>query len=204
MLAAIVGLGQTRRGGNKSTVRDAIMHGMARAGAGRCCQVGNLAVTMRIHFPILSLFTSLVATIAVASGAFAEHPRHRTDRPQPTMDWSRGWQGSSTNPFFEEYDADRAALEDIEIDPKKERRIGDADLEAHLASLRNQGVRVTERGKDVDYLSALVAQLRPLMKHSDRYPMIRVHVANTDDVDARAFPGGSIVVTTGMIEFARS
>jgi predicted Zn-dependent protease len=118
---------------------------------------------------------------------------HRSS-PQGNMPWN----------FFEETDADRAALEDIEIDPKEERRIGDAELEVHLASLRKQGVRVTERGKDVDYLSSLVAQLRPLMKHSDRYPKIRVHVANTDDVDARAFPGGSIVVTTGMIEFARS
>jgi beta-barrel assembly-enhancing protease len=137
-----------------------------------------------------------ISSLALRAEAQRSGRRQVLDRssPQGNMPWN----------FFEESDADRAALEDIEIDPKEERRIGDADLDAHLASLRKQGVRVTERGKDCDYLSALVAQLRPLMKHSNRYPKIRVHVANTDDVDARAFPGGSIVVTTGMIEFARS
>jgi predicted Zn-dependent protease len=137
-----------------------------------------------------------ISSLALRAEAQRSGRRQVPDRSSPhgNMPWN----------FFEETDADRAALEDIEIDPRKERRIGDADLDVYLASLRKQGVRVTERGKDCDYLSALVAQLRPLMRHSDHYPKIRVHMANTDDVDARAFPGGSIVVTTGMIEFARS
>ena len=116
-----------------------------------------------------------------------------------------GWAPDATfNPFFNESDADRAELERVEIDAADERRIGDADLDAHLAMLRGKRVRVTNRGKDVDYLSGLVEAIRPQMMHADRYPTIRVYFADTPDVDARAFPGGSIVVTAGMMDLARN
>jgi predicted Zn-dependent protease len=42
------------------------------------------------------------------------------------------------------------------------------------------------------------------MQRADRYANIHVYVASTQKADARAFPGGSIVVATGMIEAARN
>jgi predicted Zn-dependent protease len=42
------------------------------------------------------------------------------------------------------------------------------------------------------------------MKYKNRYPSIAIYVAKDQGVDARAFPGGTIVVTTGLLEFAES
>ena len=42
------------------------------------------------------------------------------------------------------------------------------------------------------------------MKNKNRYRKIQVLIADTGDTDARSFPGGSIVVYRGVIEFCES
>jgi len=106
--------------------------------------------------------------------------------------------------FFGESNAERRALERVKISPREEQAIGERDLQGLLQSLRQRRIRVVERGTDADYLNALVAEIRPRMKNARRYPKIRVYVAETKETDARAFPGGSIVVMTGLIDFAES
>lgn len=106
--------------------------------------------------------------------------------------------------WFRETDAQRQALEDVAIDPREERRIGEAERDGFLKSLEQQHVRVLERGKDWEYLNALVERLRPLMQHANRYQTIRLYVADSKETDARAFPGGSIVVMRGLVDFAES
>ena len=106
--------------------------------------------------------------------------------------------------FFGETAAERQALQQVEVDGREERRIGEAGIQDLLNSLRAQRIRVLTRGKDVDYLVSLTAEIRPRMQNAKRYRTIHVYVAETDSLDARAFPGGSIVFTTGMLDFAGS
>jgi predicted Zn-dependent protease len=106
--------------------------------------------------------------------------------------------------FLNETPADRERLDDVSISTRQERAIGDAGVKQLLASLKQQGIRVLERGRDVEYLESLAAAIRPQMKNVKRYPNLRVLVAETEQIDARAFPGGTIVCSTGFIEFADS
>ena len=101
-------------------------------------------------------------------------------------------------------DAERQALEKVEISLKEERELGEVQLRQFLESLRAQRTVVEKRGKDVTYVSELLKEIRPLMQHAARYESISVYVAVVDGTDARSFPGGSIVCTRGMIEFAKS
>lgn len=128
---------------------------------------------------------------------WAEPPS--TNSQPAAIDFSGGWEQ-----MFVETDAEREAIEGISISVREEREVGGDALRAFMASLNERRIRVTQRGRDAKYVSGLVELIRPRMKNSQRYPTIRVHVANTHDVDARAFPGGSIVVTTGLLEFANS
>jgi len=90
--------------------------------------------------------------------------------------------------FFGESNAERKALERVEISPRDEQAIGERDLQGLLQSLRQRRIRVIERGKEAEYLNALVAESRPLMKNASRYPKLRIYVAVTKETDARAFP----------------
>jgi Zn-dependent protease with chaperone function len=97
-----------------------------------------------------------------------------------------------------------ADLQRVEIDLEEERRWGAAATEALLADFRRRDIAVSRDGRDVAYLQKLVEQLRPRMKHADRYPKIRVLVAGTDWTDARSLPGGTLVFFRGLLEFAGS
>jgi predicted Zn-dependent protease len=127
---------------------------------------------------------------------------------QPIDDWpGAGSVPSVLQPFqsiFQETEAERLALEKVAIEPAEERRIGDAQLNTYLASLKQRQIRVFERGRDVEYVRALVELVRGRMKRGKQYPKIRVLVADTESTDARAFPGGAIVVMTGLLNFAES
>jgi predicted Zn-dependent protease len=105
-------------------------------------------------------------------------------------------------PWFGESEAELKAIENVEIDPREERQFGDASCDAYLESLRRQRVRIVTRGNDVEYLEKLVEQIRPQLEHGERYRRVRVYCADTNETDARAFPGGSIVVMRGRVEFA--
>ena len=107
-------------------------------------------------------------------------------------------------PIFHESEQARDAIEKVDIASEEEQKIGDNQLQTFLGLLAERNIRVTRRGRDAKYVSSLVQRIRPSMEHANRYPMIRVYIANTNDTDARAFPGGSIVVMTGLIELAES
>jgi Zn-dependent protease with chaperone function len=108
------------------------------------------------------------------------------------------------NSFLNEPEAERNRIESVEVDFNEERRIGEADLATYLSTLKTRGIRVVERGRDFEYVSSLVDLIRPRMKRTDRYPKFRVVIAETKATDARAFPGGSIIIMTGLIELAES
>ena len=144
-----------------------------------------------------SILMLLVLSLTQAGGA------ERRRKTRPGEEWATTGD-QMFGPWFGESDAERLALEDFEIDLREERRIGEAMVDEFLTSLKRQGVRVTRRGTGVAYVQSLLSQIRRRMQHAERYREIRVYVANSPDTDARAFPGGSIVVMTGLIEFAES
>ena len=60
------------------------------------------------------------------------------------------------------------------------------------------------RGKDVTYLRELVASIQPLLVNRQRYPTIQVLLADSPQIDARSFPGGSLVFCRGLLDSAGS
>jgi predicted Zn-dependent protease len=106
--------------------------------------------------------------------------------------------------FFGETQSERQLVDEVAVSREVEKQIGDTSLHDLLDSLREQKIRVVDRGTDADYLTSLITEIHPLMRNAERYPAIRVYAAESKITDARAFPGGAIVCTTGLIDFARS
>jgi predicted Zn-dependent protease len=106
--------------------------------------------------------------------------------------------------WFGETKSERRLVEEIAVSREEERQIGDTGLQNLLDSLHEQKIRVVNRGNEARYLNSLVGEIHPLMRNAERYRAIRVYVAETKITDARAFPGGVIVCTLGLIDFARS
>jgi len=106
--------------------------------------------------------------------------------------------------FGQESEEDRQALEAVAISPREEQQFGSRGAEEYLAELRRQDIKVVSRGEEVEYLKALVETLRPYMRNGSRYASPRVHVAQSDETDARAFPGGTLIFFRGMLDFAEN
>ena len=106
--------------------------------------------------------------------------------------------------FGTDSQAESQALENVEISIEDEERIGSEAAERYLDWLRQQHVRLRTRGRDVDYLQALVDVVQPQMEHADRYDHIRIVVARSPLPDARSFPGGTVVIFDGLLDFADS
>jgi predicted Zn-dependent protease len=99
---------------------------------------------------------------------------------------------------------EKQALAEVEVTLQEERHLGGLALQAFLDQLKQQGIRVVTRGRDVEYLRELVEAIRPLMTNSERYPTIDVYLVKSPQVEARAVPGGTLVFFEGMLESAGS
>jgi len=104
--------------------------------------------------------------------------------------------------FGAEKHEDQEALSRIQVSIGEEKRLGKAAVQAYLASLKRQKIRVVSRGKDVDYLRQLAGTLRPMMRLHERYRSIEVYLAQSSRCDARSFPGGTLVFFRGLLESA--
>ncbi|MEE3372159.1 MAG: M48 family metallopeptidase [Planctomycetota bacterium] len=107
-------------------------------------------------------------------------------------------------PLFGEGAAEQRLLDQIKVSRRQEKQIGQAQFANFRKSLRGRGVRLLVRGRDVEYIRRLVGVLHEQMSHRDRYPNFTVYLAKTKSTDARAFPGGIIIVTAGMLELAET
>jgi predicted Zn-dependent protease len=101
-------------------------------------------------------------------------------------------------------ETDQEELERIQIPLADERAFGTQAFEQFAASLRSKNVRITKKGPDVRRLQKLIQKIRPYMKNADRYRKITVYIADSQDTDARSFPGGTLVIFRGMMEFAEN
>lgn len=117
--------------------------------------------------------------------------------------------GASPEAFFEPMFGkssaeEERALEKVKIGIKEEREFGQPQIDAFLAQLKEQGLRVMRTGKDVDYLRQLVETIHPLMKNPKRYPKITVYLVESPRADARTFPGGTIFFFEGLLSLAEN
>jgi predicted Zn-dependent protease len=93
---------------------------------------------------------------------------------------------------------------EVEISFADERRFGAAIVEEYRAELQRQNLRVLERGRNVDYLLDLVNTIKPFMANSDRYRTVKVYLVDSPQIDARSFPGGTLVFFRGLLDFCGS
>ena len=136
---------------------------------------------------ILSLVTCGIANPAVG----------QTD-PLPFTDPSKLFERM----FGEDAEADRIALEKITVSLDEETKLGQQMVQTALASLKAEGIAVQTEGRDVDYLKSLVATLQPYMRNKNRYKSIKVMVAQSSRIDARSFPGGTLIFFDGLLDAA--
>lgn len=117
--------------------------------------------------------------------------------------------GGNPDQFFEKIfgkpsPEEDQALEEINISIREEREYGQPQVEAFLAQLKEQELRVIRKGKEVDYLKKLVETIRPFMKNGKRYDKVTIYVVDSPRVDARSFPGGTLFFFKGLLTSAGS
>lgn len=104
--------------------------------------------------------------------------------------------------FGEDTDSDRARLQQIDISFAEEQKLGQQMLDAALATLKDSAIHVDRKGRDVEYVQSLVATLQPFMRNKDRYKSIQVLLARSPRIDARSYPGGTLIFFDGILEAA--
>jgi predicted Zn-dependent protease len=155
-------------------------------------------MTVRHTFPVVLALVVAATCVCAAALIAGEHKPPATDHvfPDPQTFFERL--------FGPQRDEDRQALAAIEISPQEERQMGEWAVTAYLEYLKQQKIRVVTRGRDVEYLRALVETIRPLLTNSKRYPRINVYLALSSRCEARSFPGGTLVFFRGLLEAAES
>jgi Zn-dependent protease with chaperone function len=162
------------------------------------------SIARRIDF---LLPVAMLATLACATSAqnrAAEPP----ERPRAQFPWDpRAFadpQRMLESFFGPLAEADREMLENVPISRRDEQRFGDQAAQAYLEHLRRQGVSVVRRGEDVAYLRQLVQVVQSRMRNRDRYPKLRVILADSPITEANCFPGGTLVFCRGILDYAGS
>jgi len=124
--------------------------------------------------------------------------------PQPPQPPWANPQAMFETIFGAEGEVDEKVLAEIEVSAREEQQTGKKAVEAYLGQLKAQRQRVVRRGKDVEYLRALVEELQPMMNQRERYPKIEIYLVLSDHCDARCFPGGYLVFFRGLLESAEN
>lgn len=157
---------------------------------------------------------SSFALLCLCFGLLREVPAQDGDRPftyPGGFDPSRfGDPSTFTDPdkFFGQFfghdpEAADSELDKIEISFKEESQIGAKELEAFKQRLAAKRIKLKDRGPEVTYLKKLLSALGPLMKQQSRYRDIDVYYYEINDPQAYTLPGGTVLVSRGMLKAAR-
>lgn len=101
-------------------------------------------------------------------------------------------------------DEQLAQLDAIEISPLAEADFGRKVVDEFVKKMRQQGVEVTPRARELAYISKLIPPLQAQMSNGKRYPKIQLMLIDTDSEDAYSVPGGHLLISRGLIERANS
>lgn len=91
-------------------------------------------------------------------------------------------------------------LDAVKVSIDDEQAFGSPIVKSFLASWEEKEVRVLDEGTEVIYLGKLIETVRPFTSNPDRYPKIKVYLIDIPQVDARAFPGGTLFFTRGLLD----
>ncbi|MDP6445422.1 MAG: M48 family metallopeptidase [Pirellulaceae bacterium] len=154
-----------------------------------------------MSFSLLHYWLLTLTLLALSSQAHAQRPANPFFDPAKFFD--------QPDKFFELFtgvDSDEVAAEiaKVKVSSREERRYGDQVADGYLKHLSRQGLKFETRGDDVEYLESLVRRLKPFMKRGGEYRKIRVVFVASERVDARSFPGGTLVFFRGMLKTAPS
>jgi len=159
--------------------------------------VSPTAANTRHHLVlIMAAFTSFAAALIIAAPARADEPSSRGSKSRGRNPWD------AFDPFGTPSKAQEGMLARIQVSPKEEKEIGDRAAREYVDGLRKRGIQVASRGPVVSYLEDLVQTLRPQMTNGKRYPTITVYLADSPEIDARSFPGGTLVFLRGLLDAA--
>jgi predicted Zn-dependent protease len=88
----------------------------------------------------------------------------------------------------------------VTVGRDEERSAGRKARAEYLERARAQGYRAVESPERLAYLRALVDRFAGRMAHRDRYPRIDVTLIDAPVADGQAFPGGSLVFSTALLD----
>jgi len=143
----------------------------------------------------------VLAVVALMGGSALPLPA----QPPTPHEFSFSEPASFLDRFFgPETEQDDAALAGVEVSVADEQRYGAAAAKKFAANLKRRGIRLTAEGKDHEYVRQLVELVRDQMQNRDRYPRLTLSLVESDETDAFAFPGGTLFVFRGMLEFAHN
>lgn len=157
------------------------------------------SIVLRAGLAIIALMAALLS-----SPAHSQSKKDATAFPFFPKDFT-----GSPDAFFEQMfgtstPEEEKLLAEIDVPFKEEREFGQAQVDEFLALLKEQGLRTTRKGKDVEYLKRLVDTIKPLMKNAKRYQKITIYLVDSPRVDARSFPGGTLFFFKGLLTFAEN
>lgn len=147
--------------------------------------------------PTWSLFTAVTLLLAIAPGTAQPPLRPEEFTPEKAADFVENF-------LLKETPEQREQLEQVPVSPREELQYGNRAAEALISDLRSKGIAVLSRGRDVDYVRRLIQIIQPQMRNRDRYRSLRVFVADCNGTDAMSFPGGTLVVSKGLLELCDS
>ncbi len=93
-----------------------------------------------------------------------------------------------------------ARLEKVKVSVKEESQFGSDVLKNYEASLRGKNQAIVRSGADLDYIKALVKDVKPQMNNAARYKEMDVALVETEEVDAYSIPGGHLIFTSGLLD----
>lgn len=164
-------------------------------------------LTFRYLRPLLWACVTIGLLSTFPADAWAQKKGKQAKAAEP--DPAAGLPFGDPQKFFEAFMGkpnpdDDEALESIEVSAREEQDFGQSLFETFERDMQAQDIRLLGKGKDVEYLQALVAQLRPFMQNQKRYKKIRLYVAESPRIEAICFAGGTIVVFRGMLNFVEN
>lgn len=153
-------------------------------------------------------FVVLGTILLFATSAAAAEPKQGKKPAQPPKGFGdipfANPQAFFDQMFGDDKKVDDAVLAKVSLSFKEEQQFGDDAADAFLKQLEHEKVKVVSKGKEVKYLERLVATLRPQMTYAKRYRSLKVYLAEAPHTDARCFPGGTVLVFRGLLDFADS
>lgn len=97
-----------------------------------------------------------------------------------------------------------ARIEKVPVSVREESEYGKRSVANFRRELKRQRISVSNRSDAARYVRQLVKRLHPLMQNARRYDELDVWIVDSDEIMAWAYPGGTIFVYQGMLDFAPS